>query len=318
MTRNERPRNMHLIRQLPDSASAPTAIAIGNFDGLHRGHQAVLEAMLSAAARGRLVPTVLTFEPHPRRFFKPDAPMFRIMRLRDKLAGLREKGVAQVAMPRFDANFARISPQHFLDGVLAKQLGAKVVVTGENFAFGHQRGGDSAMLKDWGKNHNIEIITVAPVRMEGEICSSSAIRAAITRGAVLHAKKLLGQPYQLSGRVVHGDGRGRTIGFPTANVSLPPNLLLPAYGVYAVRATVDGATFNGVANLGIRPTVAVDNCPSLEVHLFDTRQEIYEKMLRVYLVDKLRAEMKFDSVASLAVQIEKDTLMAKHILARNV
>ncbi len=316
MPSNEQLRNMHLIRTLPDFAPQATAVAIGNFDGLHCGHAAVISAMVQAAEAKDLVPSVLTFEPHPRAFFKPDAPVFRIARLADKLAGLRDAGVMQVVMPRFDAKFARISATDFLDRVLAEQLGAKVVVTGENFAFGYKRGGDSEMLKSWGIKNNIEIITVSPVEMGGEICSSSAIRTAIEAGDVAKATKLLGHTYIISGRVVHGEGRGRTIGYPTANIALPPNLLLPAYGVYAVRVTLDGGSLEGVANLGVRPTVSVDNRTSLEVYLFDTRQEIYGKKLQVSLVDRLRAEMKFDGVDALKVQIEKDCEMAKNRLAR--
>ena len=244
--------------------------------------------------------------------------MFRIARLRDKLAGLREAGVRQVVMPRFNSTFAQILPEDFLDRVLAKQLGAKVVVTGENFAFGHKRGGDSEMLKAWGIKHNIEVVTILPIRVGGEICSSSAIRSAITSGDVAHAATLLGHDYIISGTVIHGDGRGRTIGFPTANISLPPSLLLPAHGVYAVRATLDGVKMEGVANLGVRPTVAVDNRTALEVHLFDTRQEIYGKKLSVQLVDKLRDEMKFDGLAALTAQIKKDCEMAKKQLSRHV
>lgn len=314
MPPNELIRNMHLIRHLPDVAAAASAVAIGNFDGLHRGHIAVISAMRDAALAKGLAPTVLTFEPHPRVFFKPDAPVFRIARLRDKLAGLRELGVKQTVMPRFNAAFAQISAEDFLDRVLAKQLGAKVVVTGENFAFGHKRGGDSEMLKAWGLKHNIEVVTILPIRVGGEICSSSAIRSAIASGDVAHAATLLGHGYIISGTVVHGDGRGRTIGFPTANISLPPSLLLPAYGVYAVRATLDGVQMEGVANLGVRPTVAVDNQTALEVHLFDTRQEIYGKKLSVQLVDKLRDEMKFDGLAALTAQIKKDCEMARDVL----
>jgi riboflavin kinase / FMN adenylyltransferase len=307
---------MHLIRHLPEFAPAPAAVAIGNFDGLHLGHKAVIGAMVEAARAKNLVPSVLTFEPHPRAFFKPGAPVFRLARLRDKLSGLREAGVSQLVMPRFDSAFAHMPAADFLDKILGVQLGAKVVVTGENFAFGHQRGGDSAMLNAWGLKHNIEIITVAPVRVAEEICSSSAIRSAVALGQVARATTLLGHGYSISGRVVHGDGRGRTIGFPTANVALPPNLLLPAYGVYAVRATLDGVVRDGVANLGLRPTVTVDNQPRLEVHLFDTRQEMYGKILRICFVDKLRNEMKFDGVEALKAQIEKDSEMARNILAR--
>jgi riboflavin kinase/FMN adenylyltransferase len=305
---------MQLIRQLPIRSDHPSAVAIGNFDGLHLGHQAVIGAMVEAAQAHQAVPSVLTFEPHPRRFFAPDIADFRISRLSDKCALLRDEGVAQLVMPRFDRAFANMSAEAFLDDVLGQSLGAKAVVTGENFAFGHQRRGDSAMLKAWGVARGVEIITVAPVRVSGVICSSSAVRASVAAGDMPMAAQLLGRPYRLSGRVVHGDGRGRTIGFPTANVSLPPGLLLPAYGVYAVRAVVDGVSYPGVANLGIRPTVSVDKRLSLEVHLFDVVQEIYGKKLQVSFVHNIRNEMKFAGVEALTAQIAKDCETARVLL----
>ena len=309
---------MHLIRHLPAKHTNATAVAIGNFDGVHLGHRAVIAAMQDAAKLLTLVPSVLTFEPHPRRFFTRESAPFRIERLSAKLVHLRALDVQRVYMPRFDATFANMSAEEFLDGVLGGQLGAKIVVTGQNFAFGKQRRGDSAMLKEWGNTHDVGIITVPPVMRDGEICSSSATRSAITRGDVAHAAKILGRPYRLSGRVVHGQARGRTIGFATANVALAPDLITPAFGVYAVRATVDGTTYGGVANFGIRPTVSVDNRSTLEVHLFDTLQEIYGKMLHVDFVDKLRDEMKFDGLDALRAQIAKDCVTAKLALAGGV
>ena len=311
-------RNMHLIRHLPACEPRPTAVAIGNFDGVHRGHQAVIEAMRAAAAEQELVPSVLTFEPHPRRFFAKAIPPFRIERLGDKLARLRAAGVKRVYMPRFDRGFAGMAAETFLETVLGKQLQAKVVVTGENFAFGTQRRGDSNMLKNWGNAQNVRIITVPPVEIEGAICSSSAIRQCIDAGAVAQAQTLLGHPYTLRGRVVHGQARGRTIGFPTANVWLAPDLLTPAYGVYAVRATLGQQTFEGVANFGIRPTVAVENRPTLEVYLFDTMQDMYGKNMTVEFVDKLRDEMKFAGIDALKEQIAKDCAAARLALAGGV
>ncbi len=307
---------MHLIRHLPESADCASAVAIGNFDGLHRGHAAVIEAMLAAAEKHGIAPSVLTFEPHPRRFFSKATPAFRIERLQDKYTRLKEAGVAQLFMPRFDASFAAMPAGQFLEEVLGQKLGAKVVVTGENFAFGHKRGGDSAMLKAWGKKHNIEIVTMLPVAVEGEICSSSAVREAIKNGDMAQAEMLLGHPYRLTGRVVQGQQRGRTIGFPTANIALPPDLLLPAYGVYAVSVTIDGARHFGVANLGIRPTVAVDKRATLEVYVFDVMQDMYGKKLAVQLVGKLRDEMKFDGLDALKKQIAIDCEQARLVLAR--
>ena len=314
MPLNVATRNMQLIRQLPIRSDHQSAVAISNFDGLHLGHQAVIGAMVGAARAENLIPSVLTFEPHPRRFFAPHTPDFRIERLADKWERLRTAGVARVVMPHFDATFASMSAEAFLDDVLGQSLGAKAVVTGENFAFGHKRRGDSAMLKAWGARHGVEIITVPPVAVSGVICSSSAVRANITAGDMPRAAQLLGRHYVLSGRVVHGDGRGRTIGFPTANVAVPPGLLLPAYGVYAVRAAVDGVTYPGVANFGIRPTVSVDKRPSLEVYLFDVVQEIYGKKMHVSFVYNLRAEMKFDGVEALKAQITKDCETARLLL----
>lgn len=316
MPLNKKQRNMHLIRHLPPHADYPASVAIGNFDGVHRGHVAVIAAMRQAAEETGATPTVLTFEPHPRRFFAPTTPAFRITRLRDKLARLEQAGVAQVVMPRFNSAFATMPAEAFLEEVLHRQLGAKAVVTGENFAFGHQRRGDSALLRAWGAARGVTIITVPPVQVGGEICSSSTIRHALKAGEVARASTLLGYPYMLTGRVIHGAARGRTIGFPTANIALPPDLLLPAHGVYAVRATIEGQVVSGVANLGIRPTVSVDNRPSLEVHLFDFMQEIYGKMLEVQLVDKLRDEMKFAGIEALQKQIATDCEHARFALRR--
>ena len=309
---------MHLIRHLPAEHDRATAVAIGNFDGVHLGHLAVIGAMQEVACAQSLVPSVLTFEPHPRRFFAKDIAPFNIERLRDKLERLRAAKVERLYMPRFDAIFAGMSAEDFLDVTLAKRLGAKAVVTGENFAFGKQRRGDITMLKKWGNMNGVRIITLPPVEMDGEICSSSAIRKAITTGNVAHAAQMLGRPYGLSGRVVHGQARGRTIGFPTANIALAPGLITPALGVYAVRAKVDGVRFDGVANFGIRPTVAVDKLPTLEVHLFDTLQEIYEKKMDIDFVDKLRDEMKFNGIDALKEQIAKDCAAARLALAGDV
>lgn len=316
MPPNETERNMHLIRYLPAFAARESAVAIGNFDGVHLGHIAVIEAMKVEARARNLVPTVLTFEPHPRQFFVPNNPPFRLTRLSEKLEALAAQGVEVLAMPRFNATLASMSAEDFLSQMLGEALGAKAVVTGENFAFGQKRRGDCAMLKAWGEAEDVRVITVPPVRIGEAICSSSAIRAALLDGKVGEATQLLGRPYHLSGRVVHGDGRGRTLGFPTANISLAPHLLLPAHGVYAVWVRDGETTWAGVANLGVRPTVAVSNRANLEVHLFDTVQEIYEKKLRVTFVDKLRDEQHFENLDALKKQITLDCNAARARLAR--
>lgn len=316
MPPNETERNMHLIRDLPPLAARASAVAIGNFDGVHPGHIAVIEAMKAEARARNLVPTVLTFAPHPRQFFAPSTAPFRLMRASEKLSALAAQGVEVLAMPRFNAKLASMTAEDFLSQMLGQQLGAKAVVTGENFAFGQKRRGDSAMLKAWGEATDVRVITVPPVRVHDTICSSSAIRGCLLDGKVGQAAQLLGRPYQISGRVMHGDGRGRTIGFPTANISLASGLLIPAHGVYAVWVSDGDTTWAGVANLGVRPTVAVSNRASLEVHLFDSMQEIYGKKLSITFVDKLRDERRFETLDALKEQITLDCNAARACLAR--
>lgn len=305
---------MQLIRHLPKSADRKTAVAIGNFDGLHLGHQAVIRAMVDAAHNADAVPAVLTFEPHPRRFFGRLEPDFRLERLGTKLQRLRMASVARVYMPRFNAHFAQMPAEQFLEDVLGRSLGAKVVATGENFAFGRNRGGDVATLRAWGDANDVEILTVPAVKLGGLTCSSSAIREALVRGDMRRAAELLGRDYALTGTVMRGDGRGAQLGFATANVALPPLLRHPSRGVYAVQALVRGVRYDGVANLGVRPTVGDQPRPSLEVHLFEASGEMYGLHMEVHFIEKLRDEQKFDSLDALVTQIAHDCVAARAVL----
>jgi riboflavin kinase/FMN adenylyltransferase len=305
---------MQLIRYLPEEANRASAVAIGNFDGLHRGHQAVIGAMKRAAEAYDLVPTVLTFQPHPRRFFQPEAPPFMIERLKTRMVRLAQEGVTQMVVPRFDDTLARMSASDFMHTMLAKQLQAKVVVTGDNFAFGFKRAGDVKLLKTWGAYNGVEVVSVPPVTVSDMPCSSSAVRAALVQGDMAQVARLLGRAYMLSGRVIHGDGRGKELGFPTANIALPRDLLLPAYGSYAVYAAVEGMTYPAVANLGIRPTFGGNIMPVLEVHLIDVKQEIYEKTVRVFFSHYLRPEQKFADAAALIKQIRHDIETTRSLL----
>lgn len=309
---------MQLIRTLPERSDRPTAIAIGNFDGLHRGHAAVLEAMLQAAETNGLTPSVLTFEPHPRRLFAPQAALFRLEVLAVKLRRLKAAGVARVYMPRFTAAFAQITAEAFMREVLGQSLGAQAVVTGENFVFGHGRGGNVALLRQWGTAQQVRILTVPPFLADGMACSSSAVRAAIEAGDMARAEALLGRPYGIAGRVRHGDGRGTGLGFATANLALPPGCKIPAYGVYAARARVGADIFGGVANLGVRPTVQRAAGPNLEIHLFDTQAMLYGQRMEVDFYTRLRGEQQFASFAELSAQIARDCDVAKSVLAGRV
>lgn len=292
----------------------PAAVAVGNFDGLHRGHQAVVGALRRAADAYDLASIVLTFEPHPRRFFSPAAENFRLERLRTKLSRLEQEGIETVVMPRFNADFAAVTADQFMEQILKTQLNARAVVVGENFVFGYKRAGDIDLLRRWGAYNDVEIIAVPPVLIDNAVCSSSAVRQALKAGDMPQAARLLGRSYMLSGRVVHGDARGRTIGFPTANVALPEDLLLPAFGVYAVHISIGRATYKGVANVGIRPTIGGGLKPQLEVHAFDVNENMYGQMMCVFMTQFLRHERKFDSTEVLAEQIAQDCVAARQAL----
>jgi len=303
---------MRLIRHLADyQPDAPLALAIGNFDGLHAGHRAVLARMQQLAEAQSLVPAVLTFEPHPRQFFAPASPPFRIETPRDKLARLAALGVARAFALPFNAAMAARSPEAFLEGMLRTQMGVSAVVTGEDFAFGQARAGTIASLRDWGSAHGITTAHVPPVTLAGEVCSSTVIRQALQAGDMARAARFLQRDYTLSGRVRHGEKRGRTLGFPTANILPHPRLMLPRFGVYAVRVWLDGSACEGVANLGIRPTVDGTSRPRLEVHLLEYAGDLYGRKLEVALLHFLREEKRFDSLAALTHQMALDVGAAR-------
>jgi len=306
---------MQLIRSLDTyHAQRPLSLAIGNFDGLHRGHRAVVERMLAVAAREDLAPAVLTFEPHPRRFFAPTSPSFRLQTLHDKLSQLRAMGVQQVFALRFNRAMASLTAPQFLQGLLHEQMQVRAVITGEDFVFGQGRGGDVSMLRQWGRETGVITEQVAAVEMDGVVCSSTSVREALALGDMGRAQALLGRRYSLSGPVRHGDKRGRELGFPTANILPPAPMKLPRHGVYAVRVHRAGQSWGGVANLGVRPTVAQGARPQLEVHLFDFSGDLYGQRLRVDFVAHVRDEKRFDSLPALTHQIALDCARAQHQL----
>jgi riboflavin kinase/FMN adenylyltransferase len=307
---------MQLIRDLNDyTPTMPLALAIGNFDGLHLGHRAVLARMMEAAQAQGLGRALLTFEPHPRRFFAPDAPPFRLQTLHDKLADLQALGVEYVFALRFNAAFAGRTAEDFLT-LLEARMRVRAVVTGENFVFGRGRGGDAALLEQWGAAHGITIHAVPPVAVGGQVCSSTTVRAALERGEMTAAAALLGHPYAMTGRVRHGDKRGRELGYPTANILPPVGMKLPRFGIYAMRVRVDGQAHGAVASLGIRPMFALAR-PQLEVHLLDYAGDLYGKKLRVEYGRHLRDEKRFDSLAALTQQMGEDAAMARQWLQEN-
>jgi riboflavin kinase/FMN adenylyltransferase len=294
-----------------------SVVAIGNFDGLHLGHQAVITETRRAAQRIGAPVAVLTFEPHPRSFFRPDDPPFRLTPLRLKARVIEQLGVDLLFVVRFDRDFAAFTAERFIDQVIDRGLGARHVVTGYDFVFGHNRSGNAALLERLAAAHRYYYTAVSPVAADsGEIYSSTQIRRYLEEGKPLRAARLLGRAWEIEGRVETGKQLGRTIGFPTANIRLA-DFLQPAKGVYAVRAGIDrGADTlwsDGVANFGSRPTVDGKSV-WLEVHLFDFVGDLYGKHLRVQFVDFLRPEQKFPSFDALKAQILQDGEQARLLL----
>jgi riboflavin kinase / FMN adenylyltransferase len=296
------------------AAARPNAVTIGNFDGVHLGHQAMLARLTSRAASVGGLPTVLTFEPHPREVFSPEAAPTRLTSLREKLEILRGLGVAHVHICRFTREFAALSPEDFVRRILVDGLKARYVLVGDDFRFGARRAGDFDMLMAYGERSGFSAEAMHTVEAAGQRASSTAVRAALAAGDMAGAAQLLGRPYSISGRVVGGDQIGRKIGFPTANILLKHNRP-PLKGVFAVRvqglATPD---WPGVANLGTRPSVHPNGNPTLEVHLFDLDRNLYGQHLRVEFLHKLRDEAKFPSFDALVAQIGKDAAVARELL----
>ncbi|NKI34683.1 bifunctional riboflavin kinase/FAD synthetase [Wenzhouxiangella sp. XN79A] len=305
---------MHLLRRLPlrDDDARPTALAIGNFDGLHRGHQALVERVVARAPALR--PGLMCFEPLPRSFFAPDRPVPRLMKLRDRVrigAGL---GLELIAALRFDRAFSSLSPEAFARDVVAGGIRARHVVVGEDFRFGQRAAGDVDALVGFGRRYGFEVEAVPAVvdPVSGERISSSALRAALADGDLAGAERLLGRPYSISGRVLRGNRIGRTLGFPTVNlrVAEPPALS----GICAVRVHADDLEGqSGVASLGQRPVVAGRDW-LLEVHLFDIERDLYGRHLVVEFVEYIRPERHFDDLAAMTVQMHADAEAAKRAL----
>ncbi|MBM3554835.1 MAG: bifunctional riboflavin kinase/FAD synthetase [Alphaproteobacteria bacterium] len=293
--------------------------AIGNFDGVHRGHRAVIEAA-KAKARALTAPLgVVTFEPHPRRFFAPQLPPDRLTPFRPKASALEAIGVDVMVALHFDAALAATPAEDFARRILAQGLGARHVTVGYDFVFGKGRSGTTAELRNFGEAMGFSVEVIEPAGEGASVFSSTLIRKLLGAGKSAEASRLLGRPFEIDGHVQHGDKRGRTIGFPTANL-LTEDYLQPAHGVYAVRVGIDaehggGAWHEGVANFGRRPTVGAPH-PLLEVHLFDFTGDLYGKRLRVRFLDFLRPEKKFPDLAALKSQIEADSQKAREILAR--
>jgi riboflavin kinase/FMN adenylyltransferase len=286
------------------------AATIGSFDGIHLGHQAVLTQLAAQGRERRLPVTLITFEPQPREYFMPEEAPPRLTRFREKLEVLQHCGVDRVVCLRFNTYLASLTADEFIRRIMLDGLAVKYLVVGDDFRFGKGRIGDYALLEQVGKTHGFPVVTMPTFNVGNHRVSSTRIRVALNEGDFSSAEDLLGRPYWMSGRVAHGDKRGRTIGFPTANIFLHRNAV-PVDGVFAVEMCgIDDRPIPGVANVGTRPTVDGSRA-LLEVHLFDFDRDIYGRHVQVSFLKKLRPERKFESFELLKRQIELDAEQAR-------
>lgn len=304
-------RGLHNLTRM-DSGCAAT---IGNFDGVHLGHQAVLGQLAERAAELGLPTVVVTFEPQPQEYFAPELAPPRLTRLREKLAALRRYSVDRVMCLRFNPALAALTAEQFVQQILVDGLNVKYLVVGDDFRFGRGREGDFTYLQQAGERCGFQVAHMHTFEIDGGRVSSTRIRQALEAGEMQQAERLLGRPYRMLGRVAHGDKRGRTIGFPTANVFLHRHRT-PVQGVFAVEVFgLEPEPVRGVANVGTRPTV--DGTRSLlEINLFDFDQQIYGRYVGVDFLHKLRPEYRFESFEALKEQIARDVVEAKDFFAR--
>lgn len=307
---------MQVFRHLHQADGCPLALAIGNFDGMHLGHQALLRRLVEVARVQNLKSAVMTFEPHPREFFTPQQAPSRLTSLREKLELFAEAGVEYVYVCHFNRRFAQVTAEVFMRDILRHALNAKAILVGQDFRFGAKRQGSISDFQADG----FELVSLPDVLLDGRRVSSTAVREALAAGRLDEAAALLGRPYSISGKVVHGDKLGRQLGYPTANVHMRHDRP-PLFGIYAVKLEgavkgIPGEHLPGVASLGVRPTVKASGKPKLEVHLFDFDREIYGKHVRVHFLHKIRDEMKFADLATLKQWIAADEQRARDYFKR--
>jgi riboflavin kinase/FMN adenylyltransferase len=293
----------------------PTVLTLGVFDGLHLGHQLIMETVVRRARATNAVPTVITFDPHPRAVLHPESAPPLLQTFDQKIEAFGVMGIEQSIVIRFDAEFARIRAEDFLRDVVQERLQAKEVYLGRGFAFGRGREGNIELLKAASGRLGFHADEVPEVRLRGQRISSSKIREMLAAGRVNLARRMLGRPYGVEGLVVRGDERGRTLGFPTANLH-PQNRVIPRGGVYVTATLIDGAWRRSVTNVGTRPTFAAREVePSVETYVMNWEGDLYGDVVRVRFLRRLRAERKFASVADLKAQIDRDVARAARYFA---
>ncbi len=309
---------MDVIRHIashPRRFAGPV-LTLGNFDGVHRGHQAILGRVASEARRLGGEAVALTFTPHPVAVLRPDRAPPLLTSLRHRIGLIADSGIEVLLLQRFTPAFAQLSPEAFVERFVVARMGARKVVVGHRVSFGHERRGDAAVLAVMGERLGFAVEVIGPVGADGHEVSSSACRRAIAAGEMRLAATLLGRPHRLGGRVVRGQGRGASIGFPTANLRVREGMY-PPDGVYAVFADTGYGLCDGIANIGHAPTFGDGTPRTLEVHLFDFDGDLYGRRCDVWFVERLRGEIRFPSAEALVAQIRSDATGARSLLARH-
>lgn len=303
---------------LPDGERATRRVlTIGNFDGQHVGHRALLQAVVETAQKSAGTPTVLTFEPHPAKVLMPGIDLLFLTGMEEKLRGFEEAGIEEVVIVEFNEELSRLTPEAFVFTVLQAGLRVHKLLVGEHFVFGKGRSGSIADLRRLGPQAGFEVHPVPPVHVEGQVVSSTRIRSLILAGEVGRAAVLLGRFYAIEGPVIAGDKRGQDLGWPTANLRLPPERVVPADGVYAARVEAEGRGWDAVAYVGTRPTFGPGE-RLLEAHVLDERPDLYGKHVRIGFVERLRGDRVFSTQAELAAGIELDVARARECLHQNI
>ena len=287
----------------------PTVLTLGVFDGLHLGHQRIMQTVVERAKAVSAVPTAITFDPHPRAVLHPESAPPLLQTLDQRLANLELLGIEQTIVIPFDREFASQPAEDFLHEIIHDRLHAKEVYLGKGFAFGKERGGNIELLKKMSGELGFHADEVEEVRLRGHRISSSRIREMLAAGRVNLTRRMLGRPYGVEGVIIRGNRRGHTIGFPTANLK-PHNRVIPKFGVYATATLVDGTWRRSITNIGVRPTFENDAEPSIETYLFDFDEDLYGDVLRVRFLHRIRDEVKFKGIDELKAQIEKDSTRA--------
>lgn len=307
---------MQLIYEIENykPTSQKLCLALGNFDGVHRGHQSLIKRAVDCKKEGGEISAAFIFEPHPAQLLTPDHMPLLLSTPQRKAWLLENMGLDLLIYNRFTRDIASLSPEQFVRHFLMEQLNVKEVFVGFNFSFGFKGQGTPETLKQLGEQYNFAVHIIEPVTVDGELVSSSTIRQALEEGKITQAARMLGYDPILDGVVVEGERRGRQLGFPTANVGVEKNYNIPAKGVYAARAEVNGHTYNAVVNIGSKPTFHEEYPISVEAYLFDFDGDIYGQPISLSFVERIRDEKRFDSLDALVAQIKKDSEVAKTLL----